>query len=391
MTDSSRAGATTVIAAGRIITGAQDLTPGWLEVQDDRILEVGAGLPPRTADLRFPSMTMVPGFVDTHVHGGGGACYSTDRPDEAVAVTRSHLSRGTTSHVASLVTAPLPQLARQVSMLSELVDDGTLAGIHLEGPWLNRQFKGAHSLRDLRSPTSSDLAKLLRAGGGTIRMVTLAPELEGGLDAIRRVVDAGAVAAIGHTGADYGTVRTAIDAGATVATHLFNAMPPVHHRDPGPVVALMEDERVAVELILDGHHMHPSAASLAMRSAAGGFHLVTDAMAAAGYEDGRYTLGARNVDVHQGVATLEGTQTLAGSTLTMDAAVRGAVAAGQSLRRAVQAATMLPAVHLSLSGVGQLAAGYRADLVLMDGNLVARRTMRAGRWLELPEPTPSDR
>ena len=384
MTGPSGRGGTTVISAGRVVTGAAELAPGWVEVRNDRVLDVGAGQPGRAADLQFLSMTMIPGLVDTHVHGGGGASYSTDRPEEALAVARSHLDFGTTAHVASLVTAPLPELTRQVSMLGELVEEGLLEGVHLEGPWLAPTFAGAHSLGDLRAPTRADLARLLRAGRGTVRMVTVAPELPGGIDAVRHVVDAGAVAAIGHTAADHRTVRSAIEAGATVATHLFNAMPPIHHRDPGPVVALMEDPRVAVELILDGHHVHPSTAALAMRRAAGGFHLVTDAMAAAGTEDGRYALGARTVDVRRGVATLEGTRTLAGSTLTMDAALRGAVAAGQSLRVAVEAATMLPAVHLSLGGIGRLAPGYRADLVLLDDMLIPRHTMRRGRWIEQP-------
>jgi N-acetylglucosamine-6-phosphate deacetylase len=225
---------------------------------------------------------------------------------------------------------------------------------------------------------------LLDAGRGSVRMVTLAPERRGGLDAVRQVVDAGAVAAIGHTGADYATVRDAVDAGATVATHLFNAMPRIHHREPGPVIALLEDDRVSVELLLDGHHLHPSTAAWAMRSAAGGFHLVTDAMAATGSRNGTYRLGSRVVEVAEGVATLSGTDTLAGSTLTMDSAVQAAVAAGASLLQAVQAATMLPARHLGLDGRGRLVPGSRADLVLLDGELEVRRVMRAGKWLPTP-------
>jgi N-acetylglucosamine-6-phosphate deacetylase len=373
-----------LISAGSVITGPAQLTPGWLEVRDDLVVDVGEGAPPRVPDLAYPDGTMVPGFVDTHVHGGGGASYSDEDAGDAAGVAEAHARHGTTTQVASLVSAPVATLARQVAVLRELVEQGLLGGIHLEGPWLSPDFRGAHDVSALRSPDRSDVASLLDAGRGSVRMVTLAPERRGGLDAVRQVVDAGAVAAIGHTGADYATVRDAVDAGATVATHLFNAMPRIHHREPGPVIALLEDDRVSVELLLDGHHLHPSTAAWAMRSAAGGFHLVTDAMAATGSRNGTYRLGSRVVEVAEGVATLSGTDTLAGSTLTMDSAVQAAVAAGASLLQAVQAATMLPARHLGLDGRGRLVPGSRADLVLLDGELEVRRVMRAGKWLPTP-------
>jgi N-acetylglucosamine-6-phosphate deacetylase len=373
----------TLVAASCVITGPHELRPGWVHVVGADVAAVGEGPPPRTPDLDLPATTtVVPGFVDTHVHGGGGASFSTEDPADARRVTDAHLRHGTTTQVASLVTAPLPDLLRQVATLRELVEDGVLAGLHLEGPWLSPRFRGAHDASALRTPAPEDVAEVLGAARGSVRMVTLAPELEGGLAAVRQVVAAGAVAAVGHTGADHETACAAVDAGATVATHLFNAMPQVHHRDPGPVVALLADERVAVELILDGHHLHRGTATLALRSAPGRLHLVTDAMAATGAPDGRYHLGSRVVDVADGVATISGTQTLAGSTLTMDAAVRGAVAAGASLLTAVQAATLLPARHLGLGGVGELAPGCRADLVLLDDDLVARHVMRRGRWVD---------
>jgi N-acetylglucosamine-6-phosphate deacetylase len=375
---------TGLISGRSVITGPRQLTPGWVEVVGGTVVAVGDGSPPRTPDLSFPTMTIVPGFVDTHVHGGGGASYASTDPGAAVRVAEAHARHGTTTHVASLVSAPLEDLARQVATLAELVGQGALAGIHLEGPWLSPRFRGAHDESSLRVPARSDIEALLTVGSGAIRMVTVAPELPGGLDAVRQVVEAGAVAAIGHTGADYDTVRAALAAGATIATHLFNAMPQIHHRDPGPVVALLEDERVSVELILDGHHLHTSTSALAMRSAAGGFHLVTDAMAATGSPDGTYRLGSRVVEVEAGVATLHGTETLAGSTLTMDRAVRAAVAAGASLVRAVQAASMLPALRLGLAGRGQLAPGFRADLVLLDEDLMVRGTMLDGTWVAGP-------
>jgi N-acetylglucosamine-6-phosphate deacetylase len=370
-----------IVTAGRVLTGREQLTPGWVRVIDDRVAEVGDGDPPRLPDDSYPALTLAPGFVDTHVHGGGGASFSTDRAEEALQVTRAHLRHGTTSMVASLVTAPVPRLLRQMAVLAELVRQNELVGIHLEGPWLSPVCRGAHDPSSLSSPTEPELTTLLAGGRGTIRMVTLAPELDQGLNAIRRITDAGAIAAVGHSDADYRTTRAAIDAGATVATHLFNAMPAMHHRAPGPVVALLEDERVSVELIVDDVHLHPSVAAFAMRTATGGFHLVTDAMEAAGAFDGRYRLGDHDVDVRHGIATVTGTETLAGSTLTMSEAVRGAVRAGSSLRTAIQAATVVPAVRLGIPGVGQLAAGFKADLVLVNDDLDPYRVMKNGRWL----------
>jgi N-acetylglucosamine-6-phosphate deacetylase len=381
MTEVLRRFAGRIVTAGRVLTGQEQLAPGWVRVVDARVAEVGAGDPPRLPEDSYPALILAPGFVDTHVHGGGGASFSTDRAEEALQVTATHLRQGTTSMVASLVTAPIHRLLRQTAVLADLVRQDELVGIHLEGPWLSPACRGAHDPNSLSSPTEPELTTLLTSGRGTIRMVTLAPELDQGLDAIRRVTDAGAVAAVGHSDADYRTTRAAIEVGATVATHLFNAMPPMHHRAPGPVVALLEDERVSVELIVDDVHLHPSVATFAMRTAMGGFHLVTDAMEAAGTSDGRYRLGDHHVDVRHGVATVAGTDTLAGSTLTMSEAVRGAVRTGCSLPTAIQAATVVPAVRLGIPGVGQLAPGFKADLVLMNDDLEPCRVMKNGRWL----------
>jgi N-acetylglucosamine-6-phosphate deacetylase len=369
-----------LVAAGRVMTGTQQLTPGWVEIRDRRIVGVGTGDPPRPADDSFPAHTVAPGFVDTHVHGGGGAAFSTDNAEDALHVIRTHLGHGTTSLVAGLVTAPIADLRRQTAVLSELVQQGDLMGIHLEGPWLNPAFAGAHDVGSLSSPAARELTGLLEAGKGAIRMVTLAPELDHGLDAVRRITGNGAVAAIGHTAADYQTTRAAIDAGVTVATHLFNAMPAVHHRNPGPVIALLEDHRVSVELIVDDIHLHPGVAAFAMQTAAGGFHLVTDAMPAAGGSDGRYRLGDREVDVRRGLATVAGTDILAGSTLTLDAAIRRSARSGTSLQTAVQAATVVPATRLGIPDVGRLAEGFKADLVVLDEGLRAYQVMKDGRW-----------
>jgi N-acetylglucosamine-6-phosphate deacetylase len=234
----------------------------------------------------------------------------------------------------------------------------------------------------LRAPAQADIERLLRAGRGAVRVVTLAPELPGGLLAVRRVVAEGAVAAIGHTAADYDTTVRAVAAGARLATHLFNAMPPLHHRAPGPVAALLEAEEVAVELVLDGVHLHPATAALAARRAGGPTVLVTDAIAAAGAPDGGYRLGGREVTVSNGAAHLAGTDVIAGSTLTMDRAWRNAVElSGFTPVEATLAASTNPARLLGLAAeTGALVPGLRADLALLDRALQVTGVMTAGRW-----------
>jgi N-acetylglucosamine-6-phosphate deacetylase len=294
--------------------------------------------------------------------------------------------------LASLVTEAPDVLDRAVRALAELVADGLLAGVHLEGPWLSAAHHGAHRPDLLRTPTTAEVARLLGAGGGAVRCVTLAPELPGGLDAVRQVVAAGAVAAIGHTDATYAQARAALRAGATLGTHLFNAMRPVHHREPGPALALLQEPAATVEIIADGVHLHPAV----VRAAAGGAArpvLVTDAMAAAGAPDGEYRLGALAVEVRGGAARVRGADTIAGSTLTMDAALRYAVReAGLPLLAAVRAATVTPADVLDRRDVGRLAEGSRADLVVLDADLRVTDVLHAGGWLDRGgEPTPIPR
>jgi N-acetylglucosamine-6-phosphate deacetylase len=210
-------------------------------------------------------------------------------------------------------------------------------------------------------------------------MVTLAPELPGGLDAVRRLAGAGVTVAVGHTEADLTTTAAAFDAGARVLTHAFNAMPGLGHREPGPVGAALRDQRVTIELILDGAHVHPVVAGLLMSGAPGRVALVSDAMAAAGGPDGGYRLGGRDVTVRDGVAVLAGTTTLAGSTLTLDAALRNALAQGVDPVAAVAAVTAVPARALGLGDrLGRLAPGYAADVVVLDHDWTVRAVWAAG-------------
>ncbi|WP_431238286.1 N-acetylglucosamine-6-phosphate deacetylase [Mycolicibacterium aichiense] len=373
-----------LIAAATLLTGRELLRPGWIEVSDGSVRALGAGSPPRVADRELD--TVVPGFVDTHVHGGGGSDFSEATSDDTAAAVELHRRHGTTTLIASLVSAGPTELLHQVEVLAGHVRDGVLAGVHLEGPWLSVQRCGAHDPVLLRDPDTVEVDTLLRAGAGAIRMVTLAPERPGALAAIERIVTAGAVAAVGHTEATYEQTRAAISAGATVGTHLFNAMRPIHHREPGPVIALLEDPRVTVELIADGVHVDAALYRHVVRAAGRDrLSLVTDAMAAAGVSDGRYQIGRMDVEVDDGVARLAGTATIAGSTATMDRVFGFAVAHSglprdEALLLAVRQSSLNPARALGLPSP-ELIAGARADLVALDDELAVTDVLCGGAWV----------
>ncbi len=367
-----------------MVTPEGVVNDGWLEVEDRRIAALGSGPPPRQADRDLGGQWLVPGFVDIHSHGGGGATVQGADPERVGTFVATHRMHGTTSLVASLVSGQEDDLADDVRALADLVDEGLIAGVHLEGPWISAVRKGAHDESVLKAPEPARVRRLVDAGRGTVRMVTIAPELDHGLDAVRTVVDAGAVAALGHTDAPYDVATAAVDAGATVATHLFNAMAPVHHREPGPIVALLDDDRVTVELILDGAHLHPAVAAHVRESAgADRIALVTDAMDATDVGDGEYALGDMAVRVENGIARLVDGGSIAGSTLTMDSAFRFAVQrAGFSVLEAVRATSSVPARTLGIDDhVGALSAGMNADVVALDDDLRVSAVMSRGSWV----------
>lgn len=374
-----------LIAAGTVVLEQGVCRPGWVETAGGRIVGCGSGPPPRQADVDMPEALVVPGFVDIHAHGGGGASYTDGNAADILRAATFHRSHGTTTTLASLVTASPADLLTAVRALADATRAGAVAGIHLEGPWLSAARCGAHDPQQLRDPAPAEIDALLNVGDGAIRMVTLAPERTGSDDAITRFVDAGVVVAVGHTDATYQQTRHAVELGATVGTHLFNAMRPVHHREPGPAIALLEDDRVTVELIADGVHVHP-AMQRAVIEAAGADRvaLVTDATAAAGLGDGEYRLGAMQIDVVEQVARLRGTSTIAGSTATMDQLFRAAAGLGSdrdaALAAAVQMTSTTPARALGLDRVGSLRAGADANLVVLEADLRVMRVMAGGDW-----------
>ncbi len=352
-----------------------DRPDGWALLDGGRVVAAGVGAdrPSAGETVDGGNGCLAPGFIDIHGHGGAGASF--DDGPEAVRRGRDvHRAHGTTRAVLSLITASIDDLAGRVAMVADLADaDPTILGSHLEGPFLDPGHKGAHTESLLRAPDAAAVDALLDAGRGTIRQVTLAPERPGAFDAIRRFTEAGVAVAVGHTDADAATARRAFDAGATIITHAFNAMPGIHHRAPGPVVSALRDERVTLEIIADGVHVDLALVATLFAAAADRIALITDAMAAAGAADGSYELGGLAVQVTDGVARLVEGGAIAGSTLTQDVAVRNVVAAGVPLADALRAASETPALAIGRADLGRLDVGSVADAVLLDADLGVSR------------------
>jgi N-acetylglucosamine-6-phosphate deacetylase len=379
------AGTSTVLTGANVVMPTGTVAGGRVIVDGTRI--VGAA-PENAQVVDVPGHWLVPGFVDLHNHGGGGASFTSGTVDEVLKGIHTHRLHGTTTLVASTVTGDMDFLARRAGLLSELAEQGEIAGIHFEGPFISPCRKGAHSEELLRDPDPAEVRKLIDAARGQAKMVTLATELPGGIDSVRLLAEHGVIAAIGHTDATYEQTVAAIEAGATVATHLFNAMPALGHRAPGPIAALLEDERITVELINDGTHLHPAALQLAFHHAgAGRVAFITDAMDAAGFGDGRYWLGPLEVEVTDGVARLVEGGSIAGSTLTLDRAFRRAVTVDRlPVEHVVAALSATPARLLGLSDrIGSLEPGKDADLVLLDADFALKGVMRRGEWVVGPQ------
>ena len=376
-----------LLIRGRQLLDEHGAVPdGWVHVQGDVIVAVGSGpdAPHAEQEIDYGDNVVVPGFIDLHGHGGGGADYG----DGAQAIHRAlqlHRAHGTTRSVLSLVSTPVPETVAALSAVrSVMADDPLVLGAHLEGPFLAAGRKGAHDASALREPDAAVVDELLRAGEDVVRQVTIAPELTGGLEAVRRFRRAGVRVAVGHTQCSAAEARAAFDAGATILTHTFNAMPGLHHRDPGPIAAAIADDRVTLELVLDGAHVHPDVARILLAAAPHRVALVTDAMRAAGVGDGSYQLGPLDVEVTDGVARLQTTGTIAGSTLTQDRALRLAIeTVGIAPEAAVAALTAVPARALGEdTRLGLLAPGFAADLVVLDADWSPVAVWADGRVIE---------
>ena len=379
----------TVIHSARLVTGRDTVADAWVRFEGDRVVARGIGddwritLGAEATVTDAAGRALVPGFIDLHCHGAGGASVEEGAAaiEQALAV---HSAHGTTRSVLSLVTAPVDVLAAHLETIARVAaSDPRVLGAHLEGPFLDHEFRGAHDPELLRTADAASVERLLAASEGVLRQVTIAPEHDGAPEAIARFVDAGVAVAIGHTGADFGTALAAFEAGASILTHAFNGMRGIHHRAPGPVVAAMHADHVTLEVINDGVHVHPDVVRLAFAGAAGRVALVTDAMAATGSADGRYILGSLEVDVVDGIARLAEGGAIAGSTLTQDVALRRAVFdSGIQLADAVTALTDTPAAAIGRAhDLGRLDAGFAADAVLLDDELEVTAVWGAGERL----------
>ncbi|MEI5099256.1 N-acetylglucosamine-6-phosphate deacetylase [Streptomyces sp. PmtG] len=378
------------MATSKVLAGAQVVLPTGTVAQGRVIVDGAriAGSAPADAEVvDLSGHWLVPGFVDIHNHGGGGASFTNGTVDDILHGVHTHRLHGATTLVASTVTGEMDALAQRAGLLSELAEQGEIAGIHFEGPFISPCRKGAHSESLLRHPDPAEVRKLLDAARGQAKMVTLATELPGGIDSVRLLAEHGVIAAIGHTDATYEQTVEAIDAGATVATHLYNAMPGLGHRTPGPIAALLEDERITVELINDGTHLHPASFQLAFHHAgAERVALITDAMDAAGFGDGTYHLGPLEVVVSEGVARLAEGGAIAGSTLTLDRAFQRAVTVDElPVDDVVAAISANPAKLLGVyDKVGSLEPGKDADIVVLDAEFALKGVLRKGEWIVDP-------
>ena len=365
-----------MIRVGGRIVHPGGVEPGYVHIDGPTILSI-------TSASHAGDDVIVPGFVDLHCHGGGGHTFTTGDAEQARAAAAFHLRHGTTTMLASLVSSPYDLMRTIIEAYAPLVADGVIAGVHFEGPYLSAVRCGAQNPVFLRDPAPDELMELIGLGAGAVRMVTIAPELPGALECITLLARNGVIAALGHTDATYEQALAGVAAGATVGTHVFNGMRPPHHREPGPVIALLGAHTVVCELVADGVHLHPGMLTFAAHATGPDrAALITDAMDAAGMPDGRYDLAGQEVVVSDRVARLARNGSIAGSTLTMDAVLRHAVVSGIELSDASAMASTTPARVLGLADeVGALEAGLRADLVVLSPELEVKRVMRAGAWL----------
>ncbi|MBT8161122.1 MULTISPECIES: N-acetylglucosamine-6-phosphate deacetylase [Arthrobacter] len=398
------------LITGTIVTDATVIEDGLVAVEDGRIVFSGVAAEfdegsfegfEETLRTDLPSERyLVPGFVDVHCHGGNGGDFpGAEEASARKAIDFLHRS-GTTTFLASMVTAPREDLLRGIELFVRLADEGLVAGIHLEGPFLSHARCGAQNPAYLLEPDLGLLNELVEAAAGKLATMTYAPELPGAAELVDLMTFHGVTPSLGHTDCDDATAAASLAAAREglesagfdgvsslpTVTHLFNGMPPMHHRTPGPVSACLrtaQEGKAVLELIADGTHLDPSmVATVFQLVGASNIVLVTDSMAAAGLSDGNYMLGPSPVTVTNGVATLDSTGSIAGGTATMLDVVRHTVRAGVGLADAVSSATAVPAAVLGLSDeLGGLRRGLRGDLVVVDKELQLAAVLRNGDWI----------
>jgi N-acetylglucosamine-6-phosphate deacetylase len=370
----------------RVLTPDEEILRATVILEEGRIAAVGEGLPlPPSAQVTdLGGLTLAPGFIDIHVHGGGGFSLMTEDSEEIRSYARWVVGTGVTAFLTTLAAASRPQMERWLAVaasVGEGVPGGaTPLGVHLEGPFLNPARKGAIPAEGLRPPDVGELLAHVETARGRLKLIVVAPEMAGARELITAARDQGLVVSLGHSDATYEEALEAISLGMTQATHCFNAMRPFHHRDPGCLGAVLTSPQVSAELIADGVHVHPGAMALLFGAkGSDSTILVTDGVAPAGLGPGTYSFAERQIEVTDAVARLAD-GTISGSVTTMDQMVRNLVRLGlTSLQEALRMASLNPAGALGFKGSkGRIAPGFDADLVALDEDLKVAMTFVGG-------------
>ncbi len=381
----------TVITAARLFTPTTIIEQPVLVLEDEQVFAVGnreqLALPKDARHYDFPDKVLAPGFIDVHIHGGSGHDVMENDPTALATIEHGMFRHGVTSYLPTTVTAPLPETLRALENLGKAIRSAQAMpgrsrplGIHLEGPFISHAKRGVHPPDDLLLPSPAKLRQMHEASGGTVRMLTIAPELNGSIETIAEATNLGIQASLGHSDANMAEANAGIEAGARHATHTFNAMRPLDHREPGVLGAVLADDRVSADIIADGLHVAPEVIKLFLRAKGNDRAiLITDAISATGMPDGKYKLGGFEVEVKGDRCDLAGK--LAGSVLTLDRAVRNVMRfVPMSLESAVKLVTLNPARLLGITDRGGLVAGQLADIIVLttSGEVVA--TMVSGRF-----------
>jgi N-acetylglucosamine-6-phosphate deacetylase len=381
------------LTVARLLTPVETLAPAFVTVETGRIVDFGpraATSVPVTAPVHdLGDVTLAPGLVDIHLHGGAGHDVMESGSDALLAIEKSLARQGVTAYLPTTVTASLDDTLRALERLAAAIEQAQRGdarenrarplGVHLEGPFLSHARRGVHPPEHLQWPTLAVFDRLWQAARGHVRLMTIAPELDGALEVIAEAVRRGVRVSLGHSDADLTSARAGIAAGARHATHTFNAMRPLGHRDPGLLGVLLTDPRLTADIIADGVHLDPAIVKLFLQAkGAENAVLISDATAATGMPDGKYRLGSFDVEVRDGRCMADGR--LAGSVLTLDRAVRNVMEfAGWGLQNAVRAASANPARVLGLDAeVGQVRTGARADFVVLSSDGRVQQTILGG-------------
>jgi N-acetylglucosamine-6-phosphate deacetylase len=384
----------TAFTAKRLFTPIEEIQNPLLVVEDGRISEVysrsAKELPPSTSLIDFGDAVLAPGFVDIHIHGGAGLDVMRASLSELPRLGKFLTTHGVTGYFATTVAAPLDATCAALGRLADAIEAAAATtngdpvqarplGIHLEGPFLSHKRRGVHPPENLVAPTIAIFERLWQAARGHVRMLTIAPEVPGAMEVIAEAARRRVCVSIGHSDAEMPVAKDAVKAGARHATHTFNAMRPLDHREPGIIGEVLSDDSITADIIVDGIHVAPEVVKVFLQSKGRERAvLITDAISATGMPEGRYQLGPIEVDVKDGKCTFNGS--LAGSVLTMDRAVRNVTRFSDwTLRDAVRAATLNPAQAVGLSGHGVLKQGADADFIVLSGTGEVLKTIVRGR------------